>query len=146
MMLFGELNRFRREEARSLLAGMCRALVSGGQVAIECHSIAFHKRRGFSPPSWHTAASGLFSDSPYLCLRESHWNDSKRAASQRDWVIDIESGAVTVYGQTAQAYTDEELRELVEYAGFADLRVYGSMEGGRYASGDDTMVVIASKR
>jgi SAM-dependent methyltransferase len=145
MMVFGELNSLRKETAAALLVDMHRALRSGGLIAVELRSLAFHKRSGLSASNWHTAESGLFSDSPYLCLREFHWSESERAASQRDWIIDIETGAVEMFTQTAQAYTDEESSEMAETAGFIDLQIYGSLDGEAYAPGDDTLVVVARK-
>jgi ubiquinone/menaquinone biosynthesis C-methylase UbiE len=146
MMVFGELNAFRREAAAALLADMQRALSVGGQVLIEMTTLAFHDRNGMSSASWHTAASGWFSDTPYLCLREFHWSESNRTSSQRDWIVDIETGGIQVFTQTAQAYADDEASELIESAGFFDLRVYGSLDGEPHAPGSDMLVVVANKR
>ncbi len=146
MMLFGELNAFRRDTAAALLSEMHRALGVGGQIVAEFGSLAHHKREGLAPPRWHTAESGLFSREPHLCLRETDWNEADRAAGQRDWVVDIASGEVTLFSQTLQAYTDDEIRELVAGAGFTALRAYGSVAGEPHTSDCEMTVIVARKK
>ena len=79
---------------------------------------------GEESTSWYSAAEGLFSAEPHLCLTESFWNPESGTACRRYYVIDAASGAVTRCAQSFQAYTEQQYRELLEECGFRDIQFY----------------------
>lgn len=143
LLLFGEINAFRREDARAILARTARALAPAGRLLIEPHPFEAVRRSGRRAPSWYRAASGLFSDAPHLCLRESAWHADQAAATTQTFVVDAASGAIERYCETLQAYTEEEYRSLLEECGFEAVELLASMGDDAGATKDGLQVVLA---
>ena len=141
LLVFGELNAFRPDEARAILAAARSAVRPGGALVIEVHTRASLEKT-VPLRSWYTAREGLFADHPHLCLKESSWHAEQRARVDRYYVID-ESGDVRRYGVTAQAYEPDEYRELLHGAGFDEARLHPALDGGPGSDGDDLFVWVA---
>ena len=137
MLIFGELNVFAPEDARTILARGHAALKPGGRLLIEPATEATVRRIGNEKPVWWSAQSGLFGERPHLVLVESFWHEAERAATKRYYRIETETGEVTRWASTQQAYSDAEYRQLLADCGFAATRVYpalGSEEAGDYCA------------
>lgn len=131
MMLFGQLNVFRRAEARSTLEQAFASLASGGLVLLEPQRFSTVEKNGRAGSSWYSCGEGegLFCDRPHLCLSESFWDAARQAATQRFFVVDAETGQVASHAMTTEAYTDEQFRELLVDVGFEDVRFFPSLVG-----------------
>ena len=117
MMIYGEINVFRRSDAVSILTRARESLAQGGKVLLEPHEPEMVRDMGFQPLTWSARESGLFSDRPHLLLEESFWNESLRAATIRYWLIDAETSNVTRFAQSMQHYTLREYSKLLADAG-----------------------------
>jgi SAM-dependent methyltransferase len=139
MLVFGELNAFRREDAARILTAARGALLDGGTLLLEVH-----RRESLEldtvERSWYAAESGLFGDGPHVCLKESSWHAAGRARVDR-WFVAYVSGEVARYGVTAQAYEPDEYRELLRQAGFASAETRPALAPG--TENDDLCVWIA---
>lgn len=122
MLIFGEFNMFSPDDAALILSRVHSALAPNGQVLIEAHGLEFVRALGKRPRWWTMEARGVFSDEPYLCLMENRWEESSSVAVQRYYVVDVESGDVDVYGATMQAYSDGEMKALLEANGFEGVK------------------------
>lgn len=131
MMLFGQLNVFRRHEARSILGKAFSALDAGGLLLLEPQRFTTVEKSGQAGSSWYScgAGGGLFSGRPHLCLSESFWDARNRSATQRFFIVDAENGEVSRHALTSEAYTDDQFRELLKHAGFEDIRFFPSLVG-----------------
>ena len=143
-LIFGELNAFRPEEAAAILSEARRALAPGGALVLEVHDEASVRRLGEREPIWYTAPSGLFSDGPHLCLRESAWSHTERAAVDRYFVWESEGCQPSEYVNTLKAYSEGEYRELLSAAGFAEPRRFHSLDGDAPSQSD--LFVLVSPR
>ena len=123
MLLFGELNLFPRDEAVALLRRCAQALAPDGVVLLEVHSFETVRNRGTSAPKWSAVAAGVFSERPHLRLEEYFWLEESECAAGRYWIIDAETAAVSRFGWTMQAYSDEAYAALLADAG---LQVQGT--------------------
>lgn len=139
MMIYGELNTFTVDDAQRIVERAYAALKPGGRLLLEPHTFAAVERIGHEPPSWYTAQSGLFSDQPYLCLNESYF-EARRAVS-RHYVIDAQTGQVTPYASTLQAYTEAEYRDLLR--AFDPITFYPSLDG---ESDDDSLCAVVARK
>ena len=124
-MIYGQINVFRRSEAQELLTKIRLALKPGGRAVLEAQQLSAIRGWGKPEATWFSAEEGLFSDSPHLALHERRWDEARRCAVERWYVIDAESGAVTRHALTTEAYTSEELEAMAEAAG---LRVVERLE------------------
>ena len=145
MLIFGEFNVFRPSDAKAILQKAHAALSSGGALLLEPHTFSAVREMGERDAHWYSADSGVFSDSPYLCLRESFWHPDHAATTERNYVVDARSGGVTRYASSMQAYTDAEYRALLSGCGFGDIRFHPSM-GGEASEQERGLVVTTSRK
>ncbi|HOI74393.1 MAG TPA: class I SAM-dependent methyltransferase [Syntrophales bacterium] len=131
MMIFGQLNVFRRSDARRILEKALSALAPDGLLLLEPQRFDTVMKQGQAGSSWYACGEGggLFSDRPHLCLTESFWNADGLAATQRFFIVDAETGAVTRHAMTSEAYTEEQFRDVLVRTGFEDVRFYPSLTG-----------------
>jgi SAM-dependent methyltransferase len=122
MQIFGELNVFRPSDAALILRKAAAALAPGGSILLEVHEFATIERIGRSGRSWEASAGGLFSPRPHLLLIDRSWNAERAAATIRYDLVDAETGAVTGFAQSMQAWTEEGYRGLLAEAGFREIR------------------------
>ena len=146
MLLFGEFNIFRPADIRLILAKANHALDAGGILLLEPHTFAAIQKLGQHPAAWHAASAGLFSDQPYICLDESHWDGESKTATRRYYVIDAGTGEVTRHAHTLQAYTDKEYHSLLSEFGFGNIKLYPSLCGRVLQDQADLVALDAQAR
>ncbi len=127
MLLFGEFNAFRREESRDIVLRARAALVPGGCLLVEPHPFEAVHAMGQEPRFWAALPAGLFSDTPYLWLSESVWDEDTATATTRHLVLEEDVPEPVVYCGTSQAWRDDELRALLDQAGFGDVERHPSL-------------------
>lgn len=118
MLIFGELNMFRREDARDILSRAREALKPGGRLLLEPQTLVAVREAGESPATWYSSDGGLFSERPHVCLKESFWDPDTRTATTRFYVLDAGACAVERHAMTAQAYEESELAGMLADAGY----------------------------
>ncbi len=129
MLIFGELNVFSPADAEGILRKAHAALRPGGRIVLEPNTASAVEHQGRQRRSWYSSGGGLFSDRPHLVLHEHFWDPETRTSSTRYFIIDAETHAVTRHAATAQAYDDDELRSLLERAGFDEIESFGGLSG-----------------
>ncbi len=122
MMVFGEFNVFRKCEVETMLAKTSVSLKPGGRLVIEIHPFDEVRRQGLAPAFWQSAQTGLFSDRPHFWLQEQFWDEATATTTTRYLIVDAERADVTEYGSTMQAYTDKQLRKMLEAAGMSNVK------------------------
>jgi len=123
LLLYGQINVFRRREAEAILERAHAALAPGGRLVLEPQTFETVRGRGALETSWSSARSGLFSPRPHLSLHERHWDDSARATTERWHIVDVASGRVGRYAMTTVAYDAAELSTLFERIGFTAVEI-----------------------
>ncbi|MBN1920690.1 MAG: methyltransferase domain-containing protein [Anaerolineae bacterium] len=135
MLIFGEFNVFHPDDARTILKKAHAALAPGGILLLEPHTFDMVKELGHQSPTWYTTPSGLFSDQPHLALQESFWDEERRVATDRFYIVEATPDAFTacsIHGAASsmQAYTNEEYISLLGSCGFGAVTIYPSMGQG----------------
>jgi SAM-dependent methyltransferase len=143
MMIYGEINVFRPEDARLILRKARAALAPGGKLLLEPHTFEAVKHEGHKAPSWYTSSSGLFSDAPHLVLSESFWDEEPAATTHRHYVIDAATAEVERHVETMQAYTEAGYRSLIADCGFGEIAFYDSLAGDD-PEADPTLVALVA--
>lgn len=143
MMIYGEINVFRRSDALAILSKARDSLSEGGHVLLEPHVSEAVRDMGYQPDSWEAHESGLFSDRPHVLLEEIFWSDEQQAATMRYWVVDAERAVVTRYAQSMQHYTMPEYRQLLADAGLKLDYTAPSLDGS--ATSGSFFALVASK-
>ena len=146
LLIFGEFNVFKPADARLILRKAHDALDEGGVLLLEAHTSEAMREFGQRPASWYSSESGLFSESPHLCLQENFWDAEYETVTRRYFIVDAATGEVTRYAQSLKAYTDEQYRAVLEGAGFADVRFLPSLIGTEDVSQRNLLVITARKK
>ncbi len=130
MLLFGEFNVFRMEDARLILRQAHAALAPGGLLLLEPHTLEAVAEIGKTLPHWVSHSSGLFSPQPHLLLTEAYWDETRQIATERYFVIDAAAGEVARHAASAQGYSPAEYEQLLVESGFAEVTIHPSISGG----------------
>jgi len=142
LLIYGEFHVFRREEATSLLERIASSLAPGAPLILELTPLERLSQE--EAPVWSTyPEGGLFSDGPYLQLSEWFWDADRHAATRRWFIVDPGSGEVERYAASYQAYTRDELTQLVCNAGFRAPEFHAHL--GEPTPGQEHLVLIAKK-
>lgn len=144
MLIFGEFNVFKPEDARLILTKARHALRPGGKVFLEVTTFDAVYELGSQPATWYSAENELFAEAPHFCLMESFWNEEKSVAVERFYILDAASGEVTRHAASTQAYTDEQLVDILESTGFQPPATYPSLTG-KPADLSEMVVFVAQK-
>jgi SAM-dependent methyltransferase len=143
MLIYGELNVFRPDDARLILRKARAALGDGGTLLLEVHPWDVVRAMGDHPASWRSSPGGLFSPDPYLLLEEGFWDADANVTTHRYYVIDAATAAVTQYTECVQAYSDDAFRELLDTSGFHWNETFGSLRGDD--ARDELFVIVAQR-
>lgn len=146
MQIFGEINVFNPKDAKVILEKACQALIPGGTLLLEVHKFETIKQVGELHPTWYAQAGGLWSESPYLCLKEYFWQPDQNTATIRYFIIEEGNPEIKRYAQSLQAYSTDEYRTLLEEAGLAEVE-FLEFEGDEAVdeAGKDFLLLVAHK-
>jgi SAM-dependent methyltransferase len=145
MFIYSEFNVFRPAEANEILKKACAALRPGGQIMLEVNTVEAVDQRGNQPAMWYSSKSGLFSDQPHLCLMDNFWDEEQAVATERFFIVNPQTGEVTRYAFSTQAYTEEQYVAMLTQAGFHDIAFYPSLSGVEDMQTDEMYVIVAKK-
>ncbi len=145
MMVYGQFNVFPRDRGLEILKNAHGALKPGGRLLLEVQSLEQIQQGGESAPSWYSARSGLFSGAPHLVLQENFWDADAGASTIRFSIIDGQTGTVSTYALSNEAYTEHELTDSLRLAGFNDVERFPSLSGKAIAGDADLPVFVARR-
>ena len=143
MLIAGELNVFRPEQARDIVRRAAEALAPGGRFLIEVSTYEATQRGGHSRQRWYGMESGLWSDEPHVVLEESFWDEESEAGIARWYVVDAASGEVELCTATYKAYTSDAYRDMLGAAGLVEIRELEAMGEG---TADPRLTVFVAER
>lgn len=146
MLIYGELNVFRPQDAAAILKKAYSALLPDGVLFLEPHTFDAVRKIGDPSRSWHSAKKGLFSDKPYLCLQENFWDAVRNVATERYYVIDAATGVAVRHAASTQAYTNDEYGSLLSDSGFGEVTIGLPAEWDTGEAGSNLTLVLAQKR
>ena len=145
MLIYGVFNVFNPEDAKLILQKADSALKMGGKLLLEISTFDAVVEMGNQPAVWYSAEDEFFADKPHLCLLESFWTDEQAVAIERYYIVDASSGDVTLYSVCSQAYTEGQLRKLLNTNGFDKADFYPSLLGKEHDSQSEMFVQIGYK-
>jgi SAM-dependent methyltransferase len=145
MLIFGEFNAFRPEEAQRILGKAFDALSEDGILLLEVSTFESLKEAGERGASWYSSPGGLFSDRPHLCLTESFWDAGQCVVTTRYFAVEAATGDVACCAENLQAYSDERYCSLLTECGFARVRFYPSLVGTVDETQSHLFVIVAHK-
>jgi SAM-dependent methyltransferase len=129
MLIFGEFNVFKPEDASLILSKSFAVLNPGGKLLLEVSTYDAVFELGNQPATWYSAENELFADEPHFCLMESFWDEDQSVAIERYYVMKATSAEVTRYSASTQAYENDGLAKMLVRAGFEAPDFYPSLAG-----------------
>jgi SAM-dependent methyltransferase len=145
MMIYGQFNVFQRGQGKQILKNAHDALKPGGILLLEIQSLEQIRKGGEAGASWYTAPSGLFSADPHLVLQENFWDEGAGASTNRFSIIDAETGSVSMWALSNEAYTEREIEDALESAGFGNIERFPSLTGAEFEDGPHLPAFTARK-
>jgi SAM-dependent methyltransferase len=145
LLLSGELNVFSPSDARSIVRKAAECLSEPGRIVLEIHAMGVIERRGKESRTWYSAESGLWSNSPHVCLQENFWYPDRKVAITRYFVTDAATGETTLSSASYQDYSDDEYNSLLIDSGLRSVTRYPSLTGTVDESQKDFSVIVARK-
>ncbi len=140
--LYGQFTVLKPEESLDVLRRIRAALKPGGRLLLEVlDDDRFDKR---DSTWWYTDQGGLWGDFPYLHLGERVWDAVQRAAIERFYIINLETGELHTYSLCDQAYTVEMLTALLRRAGFGEVTVHPAWDGLALKDAAEWVVYVAA--
>jgi len=124
MFTSGDFNAFSPMDAYEILGKAWRALDDGGILLIEPYTFESIEDAGKREPWWEAVSDGLFSNEPYMCLRENKWNDANDSLTKRWYIIDTKSAEVSLIAQCYQAYSVKRLKKLFAKRNYINATVH----------------------
>lgn len=145
MLISGEFNVFRTDDAPRILRKAFGALRPGGVLLLEPHTVAAVRAMGQTLPVWYAVPHGLFSDAPHLCLKEARWDEDAGVATECYFIVDAASGEVSRHALSSQSYTDEGYGSLLAESGFEEVSLHPSLTGSA-AEAEEGLIAITARR
>lgn len=143
LFIYGQLAVFQRAETQQLLDKIAACLKPGGRLVVELLNLdRIDKTDG---KWWFTDNSGLWGDGPFLHLGERFWDDEQAIATERFYVLHLDSGAFTEVHLSDQAYSVETMCAMLQRAGFAHVQAHRRWGGLPLYDADEWVVYIAQK-
>jgi SAM-dependent methyltransferase len=139
--LYGQFTVLQPAESLDVLKRIRATLRPGGRLLLEIlDDNKFDKK---DDTWWYTDAGGLWGDFPYLHLGERAWDPIQRAAVERFHILNLETGAMQVYGLSDQAYTVEQVTTMLQEAGFGQVSVHPAWDGLALKDAPEWVVYVA---
>ena len=129
LLLYGQVNVFRRPDARDILRRSHAALAPGGTLVLEPQTADAVRATGHGDATWTSARSGLFAAGPHLLLEERFWDAPGRTATERWHVVHLDTARVERYAMSTCSYDAHELVDLLAAVGFVEVRTHPSLTG-----------------
>jgi SAM-dependent methyltransferase len=141
--LYGQFTIMTPAEAAGVLRRIYAALRPSGRVLLEILDDGQFDKKDST--WWYTDRGGLWGDFPYLHLGERAWDPEQRAAVERFHIINLETGEMQQYGLSDQAYSVEQVTELLHTAGFAGVETHPAWDGLALRDAAEWVVYVAQK-
>jgi SAM-dependent methyltransferase len=138
--LYGQFTVLRPEESLDMLRRIRAALRPGGRLLLEVLDYDHCDKQDSS--WWYTDQGGLWGDFPYLHLGERAWDPEQSAAVERFHILNLETGEMQVYGLADQAYTVEQMTEMLDQAGFRPVELHAAWDGLALKDAEEWVVYV----
>ena len=153
LLVYGALNTFSPEDAQLVLAKISRALKPSKRLVLElCNTSCFyaHNKSGNTVQGWWCSDQGdLWSDGPYVALKERFYYPDEKIEVTRYYIISEGSQRIKEYTETCVSYDIPSITEKLHKAGLRLEAVYSSMlpeQAAQQTAHDGVFqVIIASK-
>lgn len=143
ILIYGQLAVMTIADAKAILANIAQALKPGGKLCIELLNQEKIDKKNSN--WWFTDHTGLWGDAPFLHLGERFWIEEEQTSLERFYTLHLQTGQLDVVELCDQAYTQEEVVDLLKSAGFTAVSTYPGWQDIPLYDGDEWITYIATK-
>ena len=112
---FGEFHSFTADQVADFLPRLAECLVPGGLFVLEYQPWDLFVQEDST--DWSCPKKSVFCDEPHLWLQEFGWDPDTNTEIHVHWILIEESGTLHRHVQCHQAWTEEQLVEMLARAG-----------------------------
>lgn len=141
MYIYGQFTVLTPDESRAMLRRIRSALRPGGRLLLEILDDGHFDKRDSN--WWYTDRGGLWGDFPYLHLGERHWDAEQRAAVERFYIFNLDTGEMQAYGLSDQAYSIEAVTAMLAEASFGKVTVHPAWDHLALKDAPEWVVYVA---
>jgi SAM-dependent methyltransferase len=125
-----------KEQDRTVLRNIHASLKPGGAFVIEMmgKELLLHQ--------FEATVSRQYEDGAYMINRREIFDDFTRVRNQ--WIL-VQGGEAHIFAFHHTIYSGEEIRMLMQIAGFADIRLFGNLDGGPYGPAANRLLAVGRK-
>jgi SAM-dependent methyltransferase len=127
IFLYGQLAVFPVNEARHLLEQLAQTLKPGGILVVEL--LNQDKVDKEDSNWWFSDDTGLWGNSPFIHLGERFWVAEEAMSIERFHILRLDDGALEKIVLCDQTYAVEDMVNMMQETGFANVDVYPSWNG-----------------
>ncbi|MEM9774565.1 MAG: class I SAM-dependent methyltransferase [Chloroflexota bacterium] len=143
IMLYGQLAVMTKDEAQTVLEGICNSLKPDGCLVIEL----LNQERVDKKDStwWYTDEKRLWGDAPFMLLGERKWYAEDQISLERYYTIHLETGELEEVVLCDQTYSSSEMDKMLTKAGFSHVKIFEKWDNLPLYDADEWTVYIAKK-
>jgi SAM-dependent methyltransferase len=138
--LYGQSGVPRPEDLREILTRLRRSLRLGAPLVLEVRDAAQVDRRPDS--RWWAGSADFFGTGAHLVLTERGWDPDAGATVERDIVLDVETGALSIFGVTERAFEPAQIAAILADAGFPKVEFHPGWDGLQFERATDWLVTM----
>jgi hypothetical protein len=76
---------------------------------------------------------------------ETFWDEDQSVATERFFIIDVETGEVTRHAASTQGYEEEQLDDILAEIGYNEITFFPSLTGKAEHIANDFLVITARR-
>lgn len=141
MQIYGELNTFSDDDRDSLLNVVNRSLKPNGLFVFDVTTPVLRKKCGIKK-EWYVSDGGFWRKDTHIVFEEGFKYDDDIWLDQ---YIVVDSEKIQVYRNWFHDYRIENIKDIIENAGFRIVNAMGSLSGEELREDSDWIAVVAQK-
>lgn len=143
LLIYGQLAVMSKDEAQTVLTGICQSLKPGSKLVIEL----LNQERVDTKDStwWYTDEKRLWGDAPFMLLGERKWYAAEKLSMERYFTVHLETGQLDEVVLNDQTYSTEEMTQMMHTAGFTQVQIYPDWDTVPLYDSKEWIVYVAQK-
>ena len=143
ILLYGQMAVMMKEEAQTVLKGICKALKPGGRLVVEL--LNQDKVDKKDSTWWYTDENRLWGDAPFMLLGERKWYAEEKLSMERYYTVHLETGQLDEVVLCDQTYSSSEIAKMLTNAGFSQVKIFEKWDNLSLYDADEWIVYLAEK-
>ena len=143
ILLYGQMAVMTKEEAQTVLSGICQSLKPGGRLVVELLNQDKVDRKDST--WWYTDENRLWGDAPFMLLGERKWYADEKTSMERYYTVHLETGQLDEVVLCDQTYSSSEMAKMLTNAGFSQVKIFEKWDNLPLYDAEEWVTYLAEK-